>query len=391
MSRLESGMDIRNNEHEEITEDMVLNGSDMQGLDWSSLGCERDTFKKYRTERFTNYQSIDMPAHVMTEEPKNVIQEKSFYTFKQGNIGEECSIGHFQLRKLLWATSKNDVYFLKDDTIRHWSPQRAKSKEVASFPMKIISMTCAHGILLVGGSRGEYAYRRLDAIDSMSYCGAPTQDPYGTTNHLDIVDLNRGGLTAAISGNDQTTYLVNLGTMVIEQYIKFKFPVNNTAVSPNKKLICAVGDSTRTSIADINTGREIISINDHSDFSFSCCWSPDGMTLATGNQDKTTRVYDIRNTSRVLHLLGAEIGTIRSLQYSSDGKYLVAAEPIDYVHVYDVKSGYRSNQIINLFGSIAGVSLTSDSQALFIANSNDDIGQGIYEFHQTKDAIPFIM
>ncbi|KAL0078038.1 hypothetical protein J3Q64DRAFT_1872827, partial [Phycomyces blakesleeanus] len=317
-------------------------------------------------------------------------KEDRFFTFKHGKLSERCSVGHFQLRSLLWATSKNDVYYLLDDSVRHWSPQRSSSRLVSSFPMKVISMTCSHNMLLVGGAKGEYACRRLDSKDDMYYFGKPTRNPNGTTNHLDVADLKQGGLTALISGNDETTHFIDLKTMQTKQIIQFPFPVNHAAISPDKEMLCAVGDSTKTVVADINTGSEIFSIDEHHDFSFSCCWSPDGRTFATGNQDKTTRVYDIRNTSRTLHLLGGNIGAIRSLQYSSDGKYMVAAEHIDYIHVYDAKNDYRSSQVINLFGSIAGVSLTPDGQSLFVANSEDeDIGRGIYEFQRARDPAPF--
>ena len=37
----------------------------------------------------------------------------------------------------------------------------------------------------------------------------------------------------------------------------------------------------------------IVTINEHFDFSFACCWNPDGRTFATGNQDQTTRYIDL--------------------------------------------------------------------------------------------------
>ncbi|EEF30624.1 hypothetical protein RCOM_0302160 [Ricinus communis] len=42
------------------------------------------------------------------------------------------------------------------------------------------------------------------------------------------------------------------------------------------------------------------------------------------------------------------------------------AEPADFVHVYDVKSGYEREQEIDFFGEISGVSFSPDIEALFI-------------------------
>ncbi|KAI9300604.1 hypothetical protein BJ944DRAFT_22296 [Cunninghamella echinulata] len=121
-------------------------------------------------------------------------------------------------------------------------------------------------------------------------------------------------------------------------------------------------------------------MKDHQDFSFTCCFSPDGTTLATGNQDKTIMIYDIRQLSTPLHTLGANVGGVRSLHFSNDGKYLAMAEPIDFVHIFQT-SNYEKSQVIDFFGEISGVSFTPDDQALFIANNDERTG-GISEFQR---------
>jgi WD40 repeat protein len=157
------------------------------------------------------------------------------------------------------------------------------------------------------------------------------------------------------------------------------------------------------------------------------------MTLATGNQDKTTRIYDVRNLSQSLHVLGANVGAIRSLHYSNDGKWLAMAgkgrrekggpitwsrltlhllclmsviESIDFVHLFDTSTDYEACQVIDFFGDIAGVgknirgekkmasstffffffltemlatvvvlvAFTPDTQGLMIANSDESVG-----------------
>jgi WD40 repeat protein len=123
-----------------------------------------------------------------------------------------------------------------------------------------------------------------------------------------------------------------------------------SAISGDKRILCAVGDSTDSILADAQSGEGTILcfsylcltfayyrrahtvtmpvikvLHGHIDYSFACCWSPDGRYLATGNQDKTTRIYDIRNLSETLHVLRANLGAIRSLHFSNDGCYLAAA------------------------------------------------------------------
>jgi WD40 repeat protein len=163
----------------------------------------------------------------------------------------------------------------------------------------------------------------------------------------------------------------------------------------------------------------ITTLTGHIDYSFACCWSPDDRYLATGNQDKTTRIYDIRNMSETLHVLRANVGAIRSLHFSSDGRHLavagknctqviyvaslllisiISSEPLDFVHIYDATT-YEQSQVIDFFGEIAGVckclfierpecqchtdsvrfgynnlAFTPDDNSLFIANADDRVG-----------------
>lgn len=104
----------------------------------------------------------------------------------------------------------------------------------------------------------------------------------------------------------------------------------------------------------------------HIDFSFASAWHPDGFTFATGNQDKTCRVWDIRNLSKSVAALRGNLGAIRSIRFTSDGRFMAMAEPADFVHVFDVGSGYNKQQELDFFGEISGISFSPDTEALFV-------------------------
>lgn len=110
----------------------------------------------------------------------------------------------------------------------------------------------------------------------------------------------------------------------------------------------------------------LASLVGHLDYSFASAWHPDGRTFATGNQDKTCRVWDIRNLSSSVAVLKGNLGAARSIHYSSDGQFMVVAEPADFVHIYSTKVDYRTRQELDFFGEISGVSLSPDDESLFI-------------------------
>lgn len=112
----------------------------------------------------------------------------------------------------------------------------------------------------------------------------------------------------------------------------------------------------------------------HLDYSFASAWHPDGRILATGNQDTTCRLWDMRNLSESLAVLKGRMGAIRAIKFSSDGQFMAMAEPADFVHVYDTQSDYCKAQEIDLFGEIAGISFSPDTDALFVGVADRTYG-----------------
>ncbi len=104
----------------------------------------------------------------------------------------------------------------------------------------------------------------------------------------------------------------------------------------------------------------------HLDACFSCSWSPCGNLLATGSQDGTCHIFDVRkfgsfhsyhkyhtrrlNTSS-LHILPAVLAPIQSVKFSPDGCILAVAEADDYVHIFNVKNDFNTSQTIDFFGT----------------------------------------
>ncbi|KAJ3201940.1 hypothetical protein HDU67_000954 [Dinochytrium kinnereticum] len=103
------------------------------------------------------------------------------------------------------------------------------------------------------------------------------------------------------------------------------------------------------------------------------------------NGDVTTRIYDLRNHSKALAVLPGTFGAIRSLRFTDDGRYLAAAEPADFVHVYDFKDPEYRSQVIDFFGDISGISFSpKNGDSLFIGNSDDRYGS-VFEFRRDRD------
>jgi WD40 repeat protein len=131
-------------------------------------------------------------------------------------------------------------------------------------------------------------------------------------------------------------------------------------------LIAIVGDDCDVYLHDTSASKAVDSMSGHLDWSFAVAWHPNGNLLATGNQDSTTRLWDIRRPGSALATLPATMGSIRACRFSADGNTLAVAEPADFVHLYDVRGGLCEGQDVDFFGEISGISFSPDSSALFV-------------------------
>ena len=86
------------------------------------------------------------------------------------------------------------------------------------------------------------------------------------------------------------------------------------------------------------------------------------------------RLWDVRNLSSSIAVLKGQIGAIRSLRFTTDGRFLAMAEPADFVHIFDVYQDFTKSQEIDIFGEIAGISFSPDTEALFIGVADRTYG-----------------
>eukprot|EP00775_Hariotina_reticulata_P005629 gene5629-5868_t len=210
----------------------------------------------------------------------------------------------------------------------------------------------------------------------------------GITNGIEIFNSCNYGHCVMTSNNDCCVRLFDIESAQPRQRLPFPFAVNYATLRPagvalgGGAVAAVVGDDPVTWLVDCRSGLAVIKLGGHRDFSFAAAWHPAGQLLATGNQDSTTQVWDVRSTSTPLAVLSGTMGAIRSLRFSSDGAFLAAAEPADFVHVYDVASGFADVQDIDLFGEVAGISFSPDgAHSLFVAIS-DTLYSSLVHYHR---------
>ncbi|PWA66270.1 transducin/WD40 repeat-like superfamily protein [Artemisia annua] len=332
------------------------------------------------------------------------------------------------LRNLLWATSKHDLYLMQNYSVMHWSSLLKRGKEVINVAMPVLptlkypgsfsrslsrvqvsTMAVKDDLIVAGGFHGELICKYLNK-PGVSFATKIATDETAITNSVDISYSSSGAMRVMTANNDALIRVFDAKSFACVDNFSFPWSVNvsisylycmwkyghiwgwlkwcwlkmvkldfngqrwDTSVSPDGKLLAVLGDSTECLLADAQSGKEINKLKGHLDYSFASAWHPNGQIVATGNQDTTCRLWDIRIPSKSLAVLKGRMGAIRAIRFSSDGRYLAIAEPADFVHIFDSQTDYGSGQEIDVFGEIGGISFSPDAEALFVGISDRTYG-----------------
>ncbi|CAK9174274.1 unnamed protein product [Ilex paraguariensis] len=307
----------------------------------------------------------------------------------------------FQLRNLLSATSKHDVYLMQNYSVMHWSSLMRRGKEVlnvakaivptSKYPgslaqplsrVQISTMAVKDNLMVAGGFQGELICKNLDE-PGVAFCTKITTEENAITNAVDICHDPNGSPRVMTANNDAQVRVFDTLNFTCLNRFTFPWSVNNSSVSPDGKLLAVLGDSAECLIADSQSGKVLNNLKGHLDYSFASAWHPDGRLLATGNQDTTCRLWDIRNLSESVAILKGRMGAIRAIRFTSDGRFMAMAEPADFIHIFDAKSDYAVGQEIDLFGEIAGICFSPDTEALFVGVADRTYGS-LLEFNRRR-------
>ncbi|GAB2225594.1 hypothetical protein Droror1_Dr00006391 [Drosera rotundifolia] len=120
-----------------------------------------------------------------------------------------------------------------------------------------------------------------------------------------------------------------------------------TGLTRGQNPMAVLGDSVDGLVVDAQSGKY-----------------PNSQILATGNQNMTCRLWDMRNMTESLAILKGRMGAIRDIKFTSNGHFMAMAEPADFIHIFHVNAGNKREQEIDLFGEIAGISFSPDIEGV---------------------------
>ncbi len=118
-----------------------------------------------------------------------------------------------------------------------------------------------------------------------------------------------------------------------------KATVSAAAFSADGK-IPATATSKNIKLWEVATGKELATLNGHTDLVWSLAFSPDGKTLASGSWDNTIKLWDVASGKERSTLKG-HTDEVWCVAYSPDGKLLVTGSKDKTIRLWDLATGVQ--------------------------------------------------
>ncbi|MHB8954469.1 MAG: WD40 repeat domain-containing protein [Pirellulaceae bacterium] len=112
--------------------------------------------------------------------------------------------------------------------------------------------------------------------------------------------------------------------------------VYSVVFSPDGKTLASGSEDNTIKLWDVKTGIITATLEGHTKTIWSVAFSPDGKTLASGSEDKTIKLWDVKTGKNTATIEG-RTETIWSVAFSPDGKTLASAGGI--IKLWDVTTG----------------------------------------------------
>ncbi|RDA87981.1 hypothetical protein CP532_3409 [Ophiocordyceps camponoti-leonardi (nom. inval.)] len=355
--------------------DLAGDECDLQGLDWTTMETTREDARTRRQQTYNNY--VNRSGSDLNRGEHNPIPSSdSFFRFKRINFRSDLSLAHFQLRSVLACPTRTQAYYTSPSGISRLDLSSRKAELAMNlrdyFPTMgavVSTLDAAHGVLMGGTFNGDYYIQPLDH-DGLN---EGQISPDAITNHLRIHTPRRSSRpVASIASNDCGFRVLDIETDTFVSHASYDFALNCSALSPDRRLRVLVGDNANVLIVNADTGETLQELAGHRDYGFSCDWSEDGWTVATGFQDKAVKIWDARRwcdssgNSTAVCTLRSEMAGVRGLRFSPLGggrPVLVAAEEADFVNLIDAKT-FATKQTMDVFSEIGGIAFANEGQEL---------------------------
>jgi len=264
------------------------------------------------------------------------------------------------------------------------APEQTRGEAVFASDLYSLGVTCIHLLTQISP---------FDLFDVVNDCWAWRQ--YLTTSVSDrlgqILDkLIQNAVSRRFQSADEVMQAIGSQSKS-QQRLQFKIQhpswqclhtltghfgsVNSVAFSPEGIILASGSDDKTIKLWDLDTQQAIATLNGHTQAIKSVAFSPDGKMLATASDDRTVKLWDI-NTVQEIYTLAGHSHAVKAVSFSQDGKFLVSASWDKTIRLWNVNTGAEICQLtghqLQVTSVVFSPNLGVDNAALLLASASFD-------------------
>jgi guanine nucleotide-binding protein G(I)/G(S)/G(T) subunit beta-1 len=283
--------------------------------------------------------------------------------------------GHFgKIYAMHWATdSRHLVSASQDGKLIIWNAFTTNKEHAIALRSSWV-MTCAYspdGTMVASGG--------LDNI--VSIYKLPT-DKRGMSGEKPLAELaqHEGYLSCCrflddhnilSSSGDSTCILWDLDRRapksVFTEHTQDVMCVSNNGGDPN--LFVSGSCDAKSKVWDIRQKKAVMTFGGHDSDINSVCFLPDGTAFASGSDDSSCGLFDLRAACQINRYASNKIlSGATCVTFSRTGRYLFASYDESSVHTWDTLTGAQVGQLDGHEERVAAVHVSPDGQALATAS-----------------------
>ena len=348
-----------------------MNYMDYQGIYWPDQNVRTDQLKIYN-------QNFFKPNFDMLEEKQNYPQ--SFVEVQDGLLDFTCFhsvsdliLGHFQMHRNAAALTENDILYTSSQGLTQYSMLNGK-EEVILHSDSLESLDYSKRHSMVTGYYNENEIYVYNIKTRSNFTFKNTEEDLECMNDSSFV--KEEGCSIICSGNSDKVYVVDLEKKKIKNRVESITNVNQIDNKEDGQMVAFAMDTNTIQVRSLSDPDCDIRLVGHEDYNFAVRFM-DEYRLASGGQDCTTRIWDIRKPDKELMLLDGYNNGIGFICYDSVKQLLICCETYTYVYAYDLSSEVPQRQTVDFFSSISGICFSPNND-LFV--TLQDIRPGIAKF-----------
>ncbi len=142
--------------------------------------------------------------------------------------------------------------------------------------------------------------------------------------------------------------------------------------SPDGSTLASGNDNNTIKLWDVLTGECLKLLQGHTDRVWSVAWSRDGKTLASGSDDQTVRFWNIQ-TGQSVKTLSEHTDRVVSVAFNASGTVLASASEDRTIRLWNVSTGECLKTLSGHTGSVRAVAFGPDETLLASASEDRTI------------------